>query len=207
MMTQFTQASQKTAHTSMQEITHIFVGSANPVKINAIVAAASETWPSVQVIGHDVASGVASQPIGDTETREGARNRAKAALEVGLSQNGSQASSELSLGVGLEGGVVQLEDGLYSTVWVSVVDSQGNLYESNGARFKVPEPIATLILDGGEMGPVVEKIVGVSDVRQKQGMIGVITSGFVDRTEEYSGIAKMALGLWYGRDWFTAVKK
>lgn len=197
----------QSAQKSSQEITHIFVGSANPVKINAIVAAASETWPGVQVIGHDVASGVASQPIGDTETREGARNRAKAALEVGLSQNGSQASSELSLGVGLEGGVVQLEDGLYSTVWVSVVDSQGNLYESNGARFKVPEPIATLILEGGEMGPVVEKIVGVSDVRQKQGMIGVITSGFVDRTEEYSGIAKMALGLWYGRDWFTTVKK
>jgi len=83
-----------------------------------------------------------------------------------------------------------------------VVDAQGNLTEANGARFKVPEPIATLILKGGDMGPVVEKLVGVSDVRQKQGMIGIITNGFVDRTEEYSGITKMALGLWYGRKWY-----
>lgn len=195
--------------TISQEITHIFVGSANPVKINAVVSAASETWPSVQVIGHDVASGVSSQPVGDNETRDGARNRAKEALEVGLKQLNKQLNqsknkvfSESALGVGLEGGVVELEDGLYSTVWVCVVDAQGNLTEANGARFKVPEPIATLILKGGDMGPVVEKLVGVSDVRQKQGMIGIITNGFVDRTEEYSGIAKMALGLWYGRKWY-----
>jgi len=58
------------AQVTSQEISHIFVGSANPVKINAVVAAASETWPSVRVIGHDVASGVSSQPVGDNETRE-----------------------------------------------------------------------------------------------------------------------------------------
>jgi non-canonical (house-cleaning) NTP pyrophosphatase len=40
---------------------------------------------------------------------------------------------------------------------------------------------------------------GEKDVRSKQGMIGIITNGFVDRTEEYTGITKMALGLWYGR--------
>ena len=51
------------------------------------------------------------------------------------------------------------------------------------------------------MGPLVSKITGESDVRKKQGFIGVLTDGFVDRTEEYSGIAKMALGVWYGRNW------
>jgi non-canonical (house-cleaning) NTP pyrophosphatase len=44
-------------------------------------------------------------------------------------------------------------------------------------------------------------VTGVNDVRSKQGMIGVVTGGFVDRTEEYSSIAKLALGLWYGREW------
>mgnify|MGYP001420678713 CR=1 FL=1 len=200
-----TSPAQSTSLKTAQEITHIFVGSANPVKINAVVSAACETWPTVQIIGHDVASGISAQPIGDDETKEGARNRAKAALQLGLTQ--SKVSPETTLGVGLEGGVVKLDDGLYSTVWVSVMDSQGNLAESNGARFKVPEPIAALILEGGEMGPVVAKLVGVANVRQKQGMIGVITNGFVDRTEEYTGITKMALGLWYGRDWFTAVEK
>jgi inosine/xanthosine triphosphatase len=212
------------SNTTQPIITHLFVGSTNPVKINAVINAASETWPEIIAQGFAAPSGVSDQPIGDEETRLGAKNRAVAALEMGLaglsgppSPLGSQDSSDSSnptgftssseaplqtcLGVGLEGGVVELSDGLYSTVWVSVIDSQGNHTEANGARFRVPDQIAQLILAGGEMGPVVEKLVGEVDVRQKQGMIGVITNGFVDRTEEYTGIAKMALGLWYGRNW------
>ncbi len=203
---------------------HLFVGSTNPVKINAVVTAASETWPSVIVQGRDVPSGVAAQPRSDQETRTGARNRALAALDEGLSaaKNSAQrtdtqnhahtahSSQDLSyikpkpsesLGVGLEGGVFELDGEIWSTVWAAVVDSSGQFYESNGARFKVPEVIAQRILAGEEMGPVVNQVIGQGDVRHTIGMIGVITNRFVDRTEEYSSIAKMALGLWSGRDW------
>lgn len=34
---------------------HIFVGSHNPVKLNAVTNAASETWPEAKLLGHDVA--------------------------------------------------------------------------------------------------------------------------------------------------------
>lgn len=185
---------------AVQSISHIVVGSTNPVKINAVTLAASETWPAVVVQGFAVASGVSEQPRGDEETRLGAQNRAKATFALAAKMP-AYAKIDLSnvLAVGLEGGVVELTDGLYSTVWICVVDHTGALFESNGARFKVPEKIAQHIRQGGEMGPVVEKLVGENDVRSKQGMIGVITDGFVDRTEEYSSIAKMALGLWYGR--------
>lgn len=184
-----------------RDITHIFVGSTNPVKINAVIAAASETWPEVKVVGYPALSEVSDQPRGDEETRLGAQNRAKNALKLAIKSNIPPHSQVL--GVGLEGGVVELADGMYSTVWVCVLDNHGTMTEANGARFKVPEQIASVIRKGGEMGPVVEQLVGESDVRQKQGMIGVITNGFVDRTEEYSGITKMALGLWYGYNWNT----
>lgn len=180
---------------------HIFVGSTNPVKINAVVTAASETWPEATVIGISVPSGVSDQPRTDQETYQGAANRAQAVLAAGLMQEKLDAS-ELAVGIGLEGGVFERDDGqLWSTVWAVVCDQQQKLFSANGARFQVPEIIAKIIQAGQEMGPVVEKLVGESDIRSKQGMIGVITQSFVDRTEEYSGISKMALGLYYGQGW------
>lgn len=175
----------------------VFVGSTNPVKINAVKFACQEKYPNVQIIGREVASQVSSQPMSDDETKKGAINRATAVLKFGQ----TEFPNEELLGVGLEGGVTEIDGQLWSTVWVAVVDQQSNIYLSNGARFPVPEIIAQPIRNGGEMGPVVNKIVGGHNIRQKEGMIGVITQNFVNRTEEYSGIAKMALGLWYGRNW------
>jgi len=199
---------------------HIFVGSTNPVKVNAVVLAASETWPEVMVRGLEVASGVSFQPMSDDETRLGASNRAQAALQAGLhlgershlffehadevSEGATERFSAENqvLGIGLEGGVFQRESGeLWSTVWVAVADLAGVVTESNGARFKIPEIIAQPILAGGEMGPIMDSLLSSSNSKQAGGAIGVITRNFVDRTEEYTGIAKMALGLWYGRDW------
>lgn len=178
----------------------IFIGSTNPVKINAVVSAASETWPTVEVKGFDVPSGIPEQPIGDDQTRMGAHNRALRALERGLQE---LKQREQVLGIGLEGGVIMMGDEMWSTVWAVVVDQTGATFASNGARFPVPPIVAERIKAGEEMGPIVEHVVKQADVRKKQGMIGIITKGFVDRTEEYSVIAKMALGLWYGQDWLT----
>lgn len=187
----------------------IFVGSTNPVKINAVKIAAQfwqDSKSDLEVTGYDVASGVSAQPMTDTETKKGSINRAKKALEAGLSEFATNKKQSLdddeALGVGLEGGVFEDENGtMWTTVWVSVVDQLGFVVSSNGSRFPVPEIIAEQISVGGEMGPVVDDIVGDSNIKHKQGMIGVITLGFVDRMEEYASIAKMSLGLWHGRDW------
>ncbi len=177
---------------------HIFVGSTNPVKINAVIQAASETWPAVQVEGYEVESGVADQPRSDEETKQGSINRAKNVLSVAT----KFGNKDEVLGIGLEGGVFENKQGeMWSTVWVSVVDQEDNVFSSNGARFLVPSIVADRIRQGEEMGPIIAEVVGEHDVRSKQGMIGVITKNFVDRTEEYMSIAKLALGLWYGRHW------
>ncbi len=179
----------------------IFIGSTNPVKVQAVKTAANGKWPDIQIKGFDVASGIAEQPMTDEETKIGAENRAKAALAAGLSANPELENAQEALGMGLEGGVFINGDELWSTVWGCVVDKDGQSYFANGARMKVPQRIAELLLAGKEMGPVVEQLVGEQDVRRKQGMIGVVTNNFVSRTEEYAVIAKLALGVWYGRDW------
>lgn len=184
---------------------HIFVGSHNPVKINSVINASSEKWPEVKVEGFDVPSGIPEQPRGDSVTKKGAINRAKAVLLEGLKKyeiDGYKFAENEVLGVGLEGGIFEDEDDqMWSTVWAVVVDKTGFMEFANGARFKVPEIVAIKIRNGEEMGPAISEIVGEADVRKKQGMIGIATMGFVDRTEEYQGIVKLALGLWYGRGW------
>lgn len=189
--------------------THVFVGSTNPVKISAVAAALKETWPEILVVGLAVASGVAAQPMSDEATKQGADQRAKAVLTLGLSQISSTRSRVTALGVGLEGGVFQPAQSpkeLWSTVWVSVAtqvdgSSQGEIFRANGARFKIPDPIAQAILAGQEMGDVVGGLTQNPNLKREGGMIGLITTGFVDRTIEYTALAKLALGLWFGRDW------
>jgi inosine/xanthosine triphosphatase len=163
-----------------------------------VINAASETWPEVKVSGISVPSQIKEQPTSDEETRQGASNRAKAVLEKGLKTLDKNLENDQVLGVGLEGGIfIDEQNEMWSTVWIAVIDQQGNLFEANGARFKVDPIVAEPIKKGEEMGPVIAQIVGEADVRSKQGMIGIVTANFVDRTEEYSGIVKMALGLWY----------
>lgn len=206
---------------------HLFVGSTNPVKLNAVTIAASEAWPDAIVTGLEVPSGIAEQPMSDEETRQGAINRAKRVLELGLrqieqkdgtsenfdsqtqsAQNPNSANpNTTALGVGLEGGVFLKENELWSTVWVAVADGEGNVFESNGARFKLPDQFAQPILAGQAMGEVGGTLTLDPELKKKQGMIGLVTSGFVDRTEEYAVIAKLALGLWFGRNWYDELHK
>lgn len=179
---------------------YFFVGSENPVKIAAAKTAAGSVWPDLVVVGVGVPSGVAAQPRSDEETKLGAENRAKNALIEGRRRIGID-EQESALGLGLEGGVVTIDGELWSTVWVVVTDTGKEFYAANGARFKLPASIAEPILAGEEMGPVVGRLLSNPEVKRQQGMIGVVTANFVDRSEEYAALAKLAIGLWYGRDW------
>lgn len=183
---------------------HIFIGSTNPVKIDATRLAALPLWPELTLDGYEVDTGVPEQPRSDTDTRLGAEHRAARALAQGLAKRPELAQPTAGgqpnvLGVGMEGGVFQFGNELWATVWAAVADQSGRLIVANGSRFVVPPEIAAPILAGGEMGPVVSQLSGVADLRKKQGMIGLVTNNHVTRTEEYSGIIKMAIGLWYGQ--------
>lgn len=182
----------------------IFVGSDNPVKINAVKQAIKDKLPQTKVIGFSVLSGVSGQPMSDEETFAGARERAKQALSLGL----ATTSGQDNLGVGLEGGVFFKQDSqMWATVWAVVVDQLGREFSANGARVKVPLEIADKIKAGQEMGEVMGELVQDKEVKKKAGMIGVITKNFVDRTQEYHNLAKLALGLWYGKDWIECLPK
>lgn len=182
----------------------VFVGSTNPVKINAVKSAFKPSAEEPKVIGLGVSSGVSEQPMSEQETRQGAMNRAKNAVEMGLEQHQQDLGQDY-LGIGLEGGVT-IEDNyhdkkMWETVWVALLDNNSNYYLSSGGKFLVPSFVAEQIIQGKEMGPIMSKYYGGRSVKTQEGLIGAMTKKFVDRTEMYAAIAKIAVGQWYGRGW------
>ncbi|PSQ19959.1 inosine/xanthosine triphosphatase [Halobacteriales archaeon QS_8_69_26] len=148
---------------------HVAVGSGNPVK----VAATRRVLDAERVEAVPVESGVPEQPVGTEQTARGARNRAGRALA---------ADVDPELGVGIEGGVAELDgaDGLFLTMWAAVSD--GNRTEVGaGPSLRLPAPIADRVRDGEELGPVMDDRLGREGVARDQGAAGVLTGGAIDR--------------------------
>jgi inosine/xanthosine triphosphatase len=144
------------------------VGSENPVKIRATERAFDTIDRETQVDGVDVESGVSEQPVGDDETIQGAKNRAQDAIRGH------------DIGIGIEGGVADGPDGLSLIMWAAATDGH-RLEIGCGPRLRLPEQIATQVRAGRELGPVMDEVIGESNVARNQGAAGALTGGIVDR--------------------------
>ncbi len=158
----------------------IVVGSTNPVKVAAVRQVAQQQWPEAVVIPVDVATGVSDMPMSDAESLTGAQNRARAALTL----------TQADLGVGLEGGVNPEAIGLVLHGWVVVVDGNGRTGIGGAGRLPLPEAIARRVLAGEELGPVMDDVLGQTEVRKRGGAVGALTAGLVLREEAFAqGVA------------------
>lgn len=173
----------------------VAVGSTNPVKVRAVKAAVQWVLQQrgeereVEVRGHAAASGVAAQPFSDAETKQGATNRAQAVLAM-------DPSAELAFG--LEGGVMKADDTLYSVVWVTLTDRQGTSLSLAGNRFPLPEVIVRGLRTGKELGDVMDELEDRENIRQEEGMFGVLTDGVIPRQEAYEYLVKFVYALYCG---------
>ncbi len=172
----------------------------NPVKVGAVEEAFKRYWPECEVVGMEVESGVAAQPITEQETMDGARNRAMACI------------GDNEYGVGIEGGVTMIEGKMFECAWVCVVKKSQITnspilkleYEEGlggGLYFELPEKIAEKIKSGGELGPIMEEIMKF-DVKRTSGAIGVFTKGQLDRKSAYVHIMLSALIKFVSPEWF-----
>ncbi|MDQ2053400.1 inosine/xanthosine triphosphatase [Halobellus sp. H-GB7] len=173
---------------------YVAVGSGNPVKRDAT----ARVFPGATVVAEAVPSGVSEQPIGHDETRAGAQNRAEAVLETVRDE--ADDSEETRLGVGIEGGVASFGDGrvvddanaaadaeapatdTYLVMWAAATDGD-RWGVGSGPSLRLPESIATRIHDGEELGPVMDDVLGESNVAKNQGAAGAFTAGQLTRTD------------------------
>lgn len=160
----------------------LIIGSKNPAKINAVEV----IFPSHQVIAMDVPSNVAAQPMSDEETRQGAINRAQQCM---------QAASH-SIGIGLEGGVMHIDNQLYICNWGALVTQNGTVYTASGARIALPEAFVAQLNNGVELGSLMDDYADKQNVRQKEGAVGIFTNDLVSRQEMFVHVVKLLRGQW-----------
>ena len=160
------------------------VGSTNPVKA-AATESALEAFSEVTVEPVAVESGVSEQPFSEAETVEGAENRARRVLDAG----------DYNLGVGIEGGVAEIEaaDGLFLIMWAAVTDGE-RVGRGAGPRLRLPESIAGRVREDEELGPVMDDVLDMESVAEKQGAAGALTGHAIDRESALRQAVAGALG-------------
>ncbi len=147
----------------------VSVGSLNRIKVDAVSSVLSRLYDEVDISCVEVASEVAEQPMGE-ETRRGAMVRA------------SQAIRDADLGVGLEAGVFDTDDGLYDVQFCAVIDQRGRYTIGHGMGFRYPPAVAELVREGWTVGRAFQELYGWERDGKKEGAIGFLTKGVMGRT-------------------------
>lgn len=161
----------------------IAIGSSNPVKARAVGVVMRVVFADPEIVTVSVDSGVPDQPYGDEQTRTGAVNRARRALE--------RAGADL--GVGLEGGLIDTEYGLMTCAWCAIVDLQDTLGIGGSVNALLPPAVVERIERGFELGDAMDQVTGMEDTKKRMGAVGVLSDGLTNRQAAYEHLVKMAL--------------
>lgn len=161
----------------------IAVASKNPAKIRAVEDCLAELAIQCEITAVETDSGVSAQPFSVEETRQGAVNRAVAAVAGGF-----------DFAVGLEGGVYDFDGTLYLCNWGALSTADGKVYTAGGAQIPLPDVIAQKLRDGLELGPVMDEYANETGIRHDKGAIGILTAGLLNRGEMFGHIVKLLIG-------------
>ncbi|MFS0562955.1 DUF84 family protein [Terribacillus sp. 179-K 1B1 HS] len=159
---------------------NLIIGSKNPAKVNAVSAVFGDTWTLKSAA---VDSGVSAQPMSDEETRLGAVQRALACSKL----TGATA------GIGLEGGVTEMDDGLYICNWGALAVGD-EVWSASGAKLLLPDFIAESVREGKELGPVMRAFTSRQDISTTDGAVGVFTDGHMSRAAMFEHICLLLKG-------------
>ncbi len=162
----------------------IALGSTNPVKISATEKVFRSIYgDDIEVIPVQVDSGVSHTPLSEEETIKGAINRAiKAIKEINA-----------DIGVGMEGGVAKKLDRYFLTGWCAVVDRDDVLSLASSVYLELPQKIVEAVMEGRELGDVMDEYTGKKDIKKKEGAIGVLTNNFMTREAAWKSALIYAL--------------
>ncbi|WP_017473453.1 DUF84 family protein [Amphibacillus jilinensis] len=160
----------------------IIVGSENKAKLNAVKA----VFQTEAVRAALAPSKVSDQPFSDEETLTGAINRAKYVQSV-------QADT---VGIGLEGGVMELCNQLYLCNWGALIAPDHRIFKASGARIPLPDVIAKPLYDGVELGVIIDEYADKVGVSQQEGAIGILTNNQLSRETMFIHIVQQLKGQW-----------
>ena len=163
----------------------VVVASHNPVKLQAVETAWQEVFQGHQVVvlPCSVPSGVSDQPLSEEETYLGAFNRVqRARLE----------HPNADFWVGIEGGIHAHSNELAAFAWIAITNGK-RLGQARTATFFLPPRVVRLIKAGKELGEADDIVFGRSQSKKKEGAVGLLTRGIIDRKRLYADAIILAL--------------
>jgi inosine/xanthosine triphosphatase len=167
----------------------VAVGSSNPAKHEAVRRAFEEIRRGGFELQAVETEGGADQPWGEAATREGALARARAA----------RAAEQADWGIGLEGGLVEDDNGILVTSWIAAVRGDGREGLARTAAFYLPEEIAALVRAGHELAAAWREAAGIEHIGRRGGTVGALTQSRIDRARLYQDAVVLAVALAEGR--------
>jgi inosine/xanthosine triphosphatase len=162
----------------------VAVGSLNPVKVGSARMALERAGFDFTLQGVAVPSGVAEQPLGVEECVRGARQRARNA----------RAALGATWGVGMEGGVEFDGAGNAWLIGVVAIVTPERESVARGGQLLLPPRVAARMRAGDELGPVMDELLGTSNIKQGLGAIGYLTGGLITREAAFFDCFSRALG-------------
>lgn len=176
-------------------MTHIVIASTNPVKITSVKSGFQKMFPNNKfaVEGVAVSSGVSHQPMTNVETKKGALTRI---------ENAKLERPNADYWVGIEGGVEDDEGVLEAFAWVVILSKGGEVGKGKTGTFLLPPKVAELIRKGKELGEADDIVFGLTNSKQKNGAVGLLTGNVIDRTAYYTHAVILALIRFKNSDMF-----
>jgi inosine/xanthosine triphosphatase len=160
----------------------VFVGSGNPVKVRAVQDVLRAISFPARVRGLKVRTEVSDQPF-DEEALQGAVSRAKSAIQGG------------DFGVGIEAGLMwssALSD-YFDVQYCAIIDRGGRITVGHGPGFTYPPRVLEKVKAGATVGEAMERLTGIRGIGSRQGAIGYLTEGRLDRKRLTESAVLMAM--------------
>lgn len=152
----------------------IIVGSEKKPKVQAVTQAFAVAFPSEKIEVHSVPtnSAVSSHPTSAEESIAGAFNRIKHAQQLVL---------DADYYVGVEGGLLQIEDHAWELSYVVVMDSNGKSSTGLSAGIEMRGKILDSIRNGIELNDILDLDYGFKSSGNANGFYGLTTNDLVTR--------------------------
>jgi inosine/xanthosine triphosphatase len=175
----------------------VAVGSLNPTKVNAVSSALARAEIAAEVRGVAVPSGVSTMPTGHAEVAKGAIERAHAA----------RAALDAGWGIGLEGGVTFDARGDAWLFSVAAIITSERESLARGGELLLPPPVAARLRAGAELGPLMDELLGTTNIKQGVGAIGYLTRGLITREAAFHDVFCRALAPLLHVDLYAALAR
>jgi inosine/xanthosine triphosphatase len=153
---------------------------------------------NISYIVRKVNSDIADMPLSIDELMIGAKNRSE-----NLFQNLKHENRPADFYIGLEGGFFikyithRIHPVVFLESWVYAFDGSDGYWGSSGA-IEVPQKISEAIIKSGtELGVIIDEKMNESDIRSKQGTVGILTNNLTTRQGFFETALIFALAPFY----------